>query len=291
MLSRSAIMLGRKLSPPAKSMSTDRFLRLLAVATLLVVNLCSQVAKSSGPSGHAETPKPLAAETRNILNGITAANLKGNLSFLASDTLEGRFTPSTGLDVAAEFIASQFRAAGLKPAGDHEYFQTAAMVDRRMNRMSSPLTIKQGGKTDEIPLQFLAALSASKGQKIEDAPAVVFAARNPEILKGGDGKVMDLKGKAVVVPQSFGKLPREKRAAAYYAAREFDKQITEAGAVLEILVGQARQPEAGAKLITAEEAGAPVLPAILGRAIKITVLAFQQSCYRTRPVGPAENWV
>jgi hypothetical protein len=47
------------------------------------------------------------------------------LSFIASDLLEGRNTPSRGLDVAAEYIAAQFRRAGLEPAGDDGYFQTA----------------------------------------------------------------------------------------------------------------------------------------------------------------------
>lgn len=51
------------------------------------------------------------------LAAIKPAELKGDLSFLASDALEGRFTPSPGLDVAAEFIASKFRAIGLEPGG------------------------------------------------------------------------------------------------------------------------------------------------------------------------------
>jgi Zn-dependent M28 family amino/carboxypeptidase len=51
--------------------------------------------------------------------------MRGHLSFLASDALEGRATPSRGLDVAAEYIAAQFRRAGLEPAGDDGYFQTA----------------------------------------------------------------------------------------------------------------------------------------------------------------------
>ncbi|HEX8351351.1 MAG TPA: M28 family peptidase, partial [Pyrinomonadaceae bacterium] len=39
--------------------------------------------------------------------------------------LEGRGTPSRGLHIAAEYIAAQFRRAGLEPAGDDGYFQTA----------------------------------------------------------------------------------------------------------------------------------------------------------------------
>jgi hypothetical protein len=57
--------------------------------------------------------------------------MRGHLSFIASDALEGRATPSRGLDVAAEYIAAQFRRAGLEPGGDsaasgeRSYFQTA----------------------------------------------------------------------------------------------------------------------------------------------------------------------
>src|SRR5581483_5822456 len=53
---------------------------------------------------------------------LTANALKADVSFLASDALQGRGTPSPGLDVAAEFVASQFRRAGLEPAGDDGYF-------------------------------------------------------------------------------------------------------------------------------------------------------------------------
>ena len=56
---------------------------------------------------------------------VRAEDLTADVSFLASDTLQGRATPSPGLDVAAEYIASQFRKAGLEPVGDDGYFQTA----------------------------------------------------------------------------------------------------------------------------------------------------------------------
>jgi hypothetical protein len=60
-----------------------------------------------------------------LLSSISADAMRGHLSFLASGALEGRGTPSRGLDIAAEYIASQFRAAGLEPLGDDGYFQTA----------------------------------------------------------------------------------------------------------------------------------------------------------------------
>jgi hypothetical protein len=67
----------------------------------------------------------LSPSEAGLLDRISADSMRGHLSFLASDALEGRGTPSRGLDIAAEYIASQFRAAGLEPLGDDGYFQTA----------------------------------------------------------------------------------------------------------------------------------------------------------------------
>jgi peptidase M28-like protein len=67
----------------------------------------------------------LPPEQARLLSAISPDAMRGHLSFLASDALEGRGTPSRGLDIAAEYIASQFRAAGLEPLGDDGYFQTA----------------------------------------------------------------------------------------------------------------------------------------------------------------------
>jgi Zn-dependent M28 family amino/carboxypeptidase len=66
-----------------------------------------------------------AAAAAQVQPKITANDLKADVSFLASDALEGRATPSKGLDIAAEYIAAEFRRAGLEPAGGDGYFQTA----------------------------------------------------------------------------------------------------------------------------------------------------------------------
>jgi hypothetical protein len=74
----------------------------------------------------------LAVPAQNLpqLIGLIRPNgLKADVSFLASDALKGRATPSPGLDAAAEYIASAFRRAGLDPAGDNGYFQTAPYVN------------------------------------------------------------------------------------------------------------------------------------------------------------------
>ena len=60
---------------------------------------------------------------RDALDRISAHSLETHLTFIASDELQGRATPSPGLDTAADYIASDFRRAGLEPGGTDGYFQ------------------------------------------------------------------------------------------------------------------------------------------------------------------------
>ncbi|HVL39088.1 MAG TPA: M28 family peptidase [Fimbriimonadaceae bacterium] len=56
---------------------------------------------------------------------ITVPRLRAHLEFIAHDLLEGRNTPSRGLDIAAEYIAAQLKLWGVKPgAEDGSYFQS-----------------------------------------------------------------------------------------------------------------------------------------------------------------------
>ncbi len=64
------------------------------------------------------------------LDRISADSMKGHLSFLASDLLEGRATPSRGLDLAAEYIAAQFRRYGVAPGVGDSYFQKVPITVR-----------------------------------------------------------------------------------------------------------------------------------------------------------------
>lgn len=68
----------------------------------------------------------LSAPQQQAVAAISAESLRGHLSFIASDLLQGRKDGTVGESVAAEYIAAQFRRAGLEPAGDHDYFQTVS---------------------------------------------------------------------------------------------------------------------------------------------------------------------
>jgi hypothetical protein len=56
------------------------------------------------------------------ISGLSAQRYFKHVSFLASDDLKGRGDGSPELERAADYIASQFRTLGLKPAGDNDTF-------------------------------------------------------------------------------------------------------------------------------------------------------------------------
>src|SRR5580765_1224865 len=114
----------------------------------------------------------LTQEQRAVLDHISADSLRGHLSFLASDLLEGRATPSRGLDLAAEYIAAQFRRAGLEPVGDDGYFQTAMLIEREPNWDGFEMTVTAGGKTIRVA-KSEAYVLPSAALNLRDVPIVL----------------------------------------------------------------------------------------------------------------------
>ena len=103
-------------------------LRAAALFVVLMTVISAQQRRPVRPRAVAiAEPVGLTPEMRIVVGHITANSLRGEVSFLASDLLEGRDTPSRGLDIAGEYIASQFRRLGLEPAGDDGYFQSMAV--------------------------------------------------------------------------------------------------------------------------------------------------------------------
>jgi Peptidase family M28 len=82
-----------------------------------------------------------------VASRLTAGALMADVSFLASDALEGRGTPSRGLDLAAEYIAAQYRRGGLEPAGDDGYFQSANFATVAPNAAGLEFALEAAGST------------------------------------------------------------------------------------------------------------------------------------------------
>lgn len=75
-------------------------------------------------------PKPIVITPaeRKAVSGVTAKQMSDYLHFVASDEMEGRDTPSRGLDTTAKFIGMNLSRWGFKPAGDDgTYYQKIAL--------------------------------------------------------------------------------------------------------------------------------------------------------------------
>ena len=79
-----------------------------------------------------------------------ANSLAATFRLSASDLLQGRDSPSRGLDIAAEYIAAQFRIAGLEPAVQGDYFQTARMMTVEPNFANFRMKLSLGKSELEI---------------------------------------------------------------------------------------------------------------------------------------------
>src|SRR5438034_9895836 len=104
----------------------QKFLAALVLTSVLVLPFPALNAQRKTPK--ATKAAPVSVASQRGADEITAAQLKDYLYFIASDEMEGRDTPSRGLDTVAKFIALNLSRWGLKPAGDNgTYFQRIAL--------------------------------------------------------------------------------------------------------------------------------------------------------------------
>ena len=148
-------------------------------------------------------PRTQAQKSLSNPEQITAAQLKAYLSFVASDEMEGRNTPSRGLDTTALFISTLLTRWGAKPMGDNgTYFQKISLVRYIMDPAKTRLDFTGG--------EF--KYGSDYFSIIRDGAATAPA------MWGGDGwliksknrdaySAVDPKGKIVILPYSDGNTP------------------------------------------------------------------------------------
>jgi Zn-dependent M28 family amino/carboxypeptidase len=108
---------------------------------------------------------------------------------LSSDAMEGRDIGSPGHQRAQDWVAAQFKAAGLKPAGDNgTWFQTFPVHESRVD--VADVTVTRGGKTTAFKfLQEFAVRAADDLPAGLEAPMIFAGYCRPEDLKDAKGQV------------------------------------------------------------------------------------------------------
>ncbi|MCA1557201.1 MAG: M20/M25/M40 family metallo-hydrolase [Acidobacteria bacterium] len=181
---------------------------MLTLTLVAPLPVSTQAQRRSGQTKTAAASSTSAAG-RRAAESITAAQLKDYLSFVASDEMEGRDTPSRGLDTTAKFIALNLSRWGFKPGGDDgTFFQKIAM--RRFKINPAGTRAEMSGQSFSYGSDFLASTSAgvaspgggsASGQLVYVGNGWVIKAKNIDAYKG-----VDVKDKIMIV--SGGTLPK-----------------------------------------------------------------------------------
>ena len=152
----------------------------------------------------AQAPTTVSLASKRGADLITAAQLSDYLYFIAADEMEGRDTPSRGLDITARFLSLKLSRLGLKPAGDDgTYFQKIVLRRDSIDATKTKVQLNNQNLIlgeDYIPL----------ARPADVAAPLVFAG-NGWLIKSKEidsYKGIDANGKIAVVFSPVSGLPR-----------------------------------------------------------------------------------
>jgi len=187
-------------------------------------------------------------DARVGFESINAEDLKSYLSYLASDSLQGRETSYRGETMAAGYIADHFRTFGLRPVGDSGSFLQHYNID--LVKVSDSTSIAVRNRGEQKKFFWMNDFISFGGRDTSISGSVAFVgcmdSRTPSEQKGG------LAGKIVLVlngSRSGAPLP----APGGLSRRAFGGWRRDSGAV--------------AMLIVARDTGAASYPGIVSQMI------------------------
>ncbi len=155
---------------------------------------------------------PLAAQSRDVSKAaatITQADVTRRINIIADDSMMGRDTPSHGLESTAAYIASQFKAFGLRPGGDSGgYLQRYPLVLRQLQAQRSFVEFADQSGQGSIVLPYTTSVrqwvGETKGTPITQGIVLVGGPPDPAKLPA-DSLV---KGKFLVWVADWASVPK-----------------------------------------------------------------------------------
>jgi Zn-dependent M28 family amino/carboxypeptidase len=211
---------------------------------------------------------------------IKADNILAHIKFLSHDLLEGRGTGTRGLQVASNYMASQFSLAGVEPGGENgTYFQSVPLVGYTTSSGSRFEFVK--GRT-KYALNYLDDFVANSGRaenRVNVNKEIIFVGYGVDAPEQNwnDYKDVDVKDKVLLMlvndppsedPGHFGG-----KALTYYGRWTYKNEIAgKKGAAGVILIhttekagygwGVVRNSWSGEQFITKPKAGDPPKTAV-----------------------------
>jgi Zn-dependent M28 family amino/carboxypeptidase len=140
------------------------------------------------------------------MKSITADEIKGRISMLASDEFMGRFPATIGEEKTINYLAEQFKQIGLKPGNGESYFQEMNLIKISADSpMKMNIIGSINGNKKDLNLEFSKDFIGGSPQisdniKIDksDIVFVGYGINAPE-YNWNDYKGLDVKGKTVLM--------------------------------------------------------------------------------------------
>ncbi|HZI08970.1 MAG TPA: M28 family metallopeptidase [Myxococcus sp.] len=168
-----------------------------------------------------------------------------HVSFLADDSLEGRDTGSEGYRKAADYVAAQLAALGVKPGAGDTYLQEVELVSRRLVEERTRLALVKKGQQVPLELGREAIVSPRVGVPGTVDASLVFVGHGLHIPEANhnDFDGVDLKGKVAVFLSGGPSTLPGALLAHYGSSAERAKTLRQAGAIGFVLLQNPRHVE------------------------------------------------
>jgi hypothetical protein len=181
-------------------MAFPRKLRLQVALLLLAPIWACASAEPPAPPAPPAVPSVTPIEVAEAR--ITAEAVQAHVSFLASDAMRGRDTPSPELEAAAQYLADRFGEMGLEPAGDEGSF-IQRWPFQRLVAVPDQMEARFTGPDGEVRWAYGTGFFAVPGATQPAAGVPVYA---PDPATAAAGLPPETRGNPLVVtlPDGFG---------------------------------------------------------------------------------------
>jgi hypothetical protein len=209
-----------------------RLITALLLTSLLVVTFPVSYAQKTDKTK--KSAAPVLPTAQRGVDTITAAQMRDYLTFIASDEMEGRDTPSRGLDTTAKFIAMNLARWGFKPGGDNgTYLQR---IDLRRDRIDGAQTrVEFNGRvltagTDYLPVAGSGNIS---GQLVFAGNGWFVKSKEIDAYKGIDatGKIAVIFGTPNGPPRGVARADFGKQGEDYMNPSDYARKVGAVGLI------------------------------------------------------------
>jgi len=168
-----------------------------------------------------------------------------HVRFLGDNSLEGRDTGSSGFEKAADYMAEQFRAVGLDPAGAEGYRQPMDFDVVRIDETRCSLDLLRAGKVEPVKLgdDAILGVNSHAAENVEASAVFVGYGLTVPELNYDDLAGQDLKGKIVVFVTGGPRAMPGPIKAHYQSSEERRKALLKAGVIGTIAIPNPKSAE------------------------------------------------